>query len=484
MSLSLFAAAHAAPRVEALVCDGERLTFAALAERVRARRRQFAELGVRPLDARPVALIVDGSLAMFECLYLCLELGVPLLPLHPRLTAPEREYLIELCAAQCVIAPGQIGNTEESPALAWDLPPIPDDQPLVFVPSSGSSGRPKLVELSRRAFLALCRADAERVPPRGDDRALLCLPLSHVGGLSVVLRALAARRTCVAFRAASGGLLAAVPELAQCLVTERITSVSLVPALLARLLRDAPEVATQAPLRAILLGGQACSAELFSAARERGLPVLTSYGLTEMCSQVSTLAFPPPAAPPLRQGVVGVGFPLPGVEVRIVGGLIEVRGPTRFSRYLGQATAFDSDGFFNTGDRGEFDPELGLFVFGRESELIITGGENVDPSEVEHALLACEGVEAAMVFGVQDPIFGEQVAAALELRANVPWDERALFAALAQRLASFKQPRALCRFEALPRLASGKLDRAQIRARALEAGRLQAATRAPAPGKA
>jgi len=474
MSLSIFAAAREAPHAEALVCDGQRLSFTALAARVRARRAQFAALGVQPLDARPVALVVDGSLAMFECLYLCFELGVPLLPLHPRLTQHEREYLIGASAAELVVDPSQLEPVPEirrSTAGANALetspfPTVPDQRALAFVPSSGSTGRPKLVELSRRAFLALARADAERLPPRLDDRALLCLPLSHVGGLSVVTRALAARRCTVVFRASSGGLLGSVPELAEQLVAERITLLSLVPAVLARLLRDAPEVAARAPLRAILLGGQACSPELFAAARERGLPVLTSYGLTETCSQVSTLAFPPPAVAPLKNGVVGVGFPLPGLEMRVVRGLIEVRGPTLFSGYLGQPTPFNDDGFFNTGDRGEFDPDLGLFVFGRESELIISGGENVDPSEVEHALLACDGIEAALVFGIPDPEFGQRIAAALELRAGFNFDEQALFAALAQRLASFKQPRALCVFEVLPRLASGKLDRAQIRTQA------------------
>ncbi|HEY0468965.1 MAG TPA: class I adenylate-forming enzyme family protein [Polyangiaceae bacterium] len=481
MSLSIFAAAREAPHAEALVCDGERLSFSALAQRVRARRAHFEQLGVRPLAARPVALVVDGSLAMFECLYLCLELGVPLLPLHPRLTAPEREYLVGISSAQCTIDPSQTEPVHEAIGQTWNFSAIPEQQTLAWVPSSGSTGRPKLVELSRRAFLALCRADAARVPPQASDRALLCLPLSHVGGLSLVIRALSARRCCVVFRAGSGGLLASVAELAECLTRERITLLSLVPAVLARLLRDAPELAARAPLRAILLGGQACSPELFAAARERALPVLTSYGLTETCSQVSTLAFPPPAAAPVSKGVVGVGFPLPGVELRVVRGLIEVRGPTLFSGYLGQASPFEADGFFNTGDRGEFDPELGLFVFGRASELIISGGENIDPSEVEHALLACDGVEAALVFGVSDPEFGELVAAALELRPGF-FDEPALFAQLDQRLASFKQPRALCRFEVLPRLSSGKLDRAQIRARAEP--QLRPGARTPRPAKA
>ena len=467
MSLSVLAAARAAPHAEALVCEGQRLSFRTLAGRVQARCTQLAALGVRPLDTRPIALVVDGSLTMFECLYACFELGVPLLPLHPRLTAPEREYLIGASAAGLLIDPSQLPPARESPGEVGQWPAVPDQHSLAFVPSSGSTGRPKLVDLSRRAFLALSRADALRVPPRDQDRTLLCLPLSHVGGLSVVTRSLAARRCCVAFHAGSGGLLGSVPELAQCLLEERITLLSLVPAVLARLLRDAEPLAAQAPLRAILLGGQACSAELFAAARERGLPVLTSYGLTETCSQAATLAFPPPASAPSRQGVVGVGFPLPGVEMRVVRGLIEVRGATLFSGYLGAAAPLNADGFFNTGDRGELDPELGLFVFGRESELIISGGENVDPSEVEHALLACPGVEAALVFGVPDPDFGEQVAAAIELSGGVELDQQALFGALDQRLASFKQPRALCRFEVLPRLASGKLDRAQIRARAV-----------------
>jgi len=294
----------------------------------------------------------------------------------------------------------------------------------------------------------------------------------------VVTRSLAARRCCVAFRAGSTGLLGSVPELAQSLIDERISLLSLVPAVLARLLRKTPALAAHAPLRAILLGGQACSAELFAAARERSLPVLTSYGLTETCSQVSTLAFPPPLAAPLKNGVVSVGFPLEGVDVRIVNGLIQVRGPTLFSGYVGGGDApFDAQGFFHTGDRGEFDPELGLFVFGRNSELVITGGENVDPSEVEHALLACAGIEAAVVFGIPDPEFGEQVAVALELSAGRALDERALFEQLDQRLASFKQPRALCVFDALPRLGSGKLDRARVRAQA--AAQLRPIARGP-----
>jgi O-succinylbenzoic acid--CoA ligase len=441
------------------------LSFLALAQRAAARCVELSALGITEHDSRPVALLVDGSLPMFELLYALFTLGVPVLPIHPRLTQPERDVLLQASRARALLDPSQVSPAAMARSALWAHLPIPAERALVFVATSGSAGTPKLVELSRRAFLALARADAQRVPAHAEDRALLCLPLSHVGGLSVVARCLLARRTCVAFRAGPGGLLDALPELSQTLVRERISLLSLVPPVLARLLREAPDIARQAPLRALLLGGQACSEELFAEACARGLPVLTSYGLTETCSQVSTLALalPLPAHVAVRNGVVSSGFPLPGVELRISQGLIEARGPTLFSGYMGAPSPFDVDGFFNTGDRGELDPEHGLFVFGRASELIISGGENIDPSEVEHALMACGGLNAALVFGVSDSEFGASVAVAIEPTTLASFNERALFAALNQRLASFKQPRALCVFETLPRLTSGKLDRARIR---------------------
>jgi len=472
VTLSIFAAASDSADSEALLCDGMRLTFSELARRVAARCEQLTALGVRPIQAPPVALVADGSLGMFEVLYALFALGVPLLPLHPRLTPPEREVLLAKSGAALLVDPVEVAPAATDHRTQARPRSIPDGQALAFVASSGSSGTPKLIELSRGAFLALAHADAEHIPPLAGDRALLCLPLSHVGGLSVVIRSLLARRACVVFRTPRAGLLSATTELAQCIIQERISLLSLVPPVLARLLREQPEFGSKTALRALLLGGQACSPELFLEARTRGIPVLTSYGLTETCSQVSTLALASSPVTADKNGVMSSGFPLPNVETRIRRGLIEVRGPTLFTRYVGAPSALDEEGFFNTGDRGELDPELGLFVFGRESELIISGGENIDPSEVEHALLAC-GLEAACVFGVPDPEFGERVVAALETKKGKRLDERDLFLTLDQRLASFKQPRAICLFDELPRLGSGKLDRSKIR--------LEARTRLRAP---
>jgi O-succinylbenzoic acid--CoA ligase len=479
VTLSVFDAARAAPHAEALVCDGVRLSFLELATRVRARCAELTALAADRPDPAAVALLVDGSLHMFELLYALFELGVPVLPIHPRLTEPERALLLRLAGAEILLDPSEVAPAPIAPALPAVLSAIPAQRALALVATSGSTGVPKLVELSRRAFLALAAADAERIPPLPGDRALLCLPLSHVGGLSVVVRCLWARRACVVFRSGQAGLLGAISELSRVLAAERIALLSLVPPVLARLLREAPEFMHTTPLRALLLGGQACSAELFAEARALGVPVLTSYGLTETCSQLCTLtlesaaAFAPAA---VRRGVVSCGFPLSGAELRVVNGLVEVRAPTLFSGYRGAPSPFADDGFFNTGDRAELDPEHGLFVFGRASELIISGGENVDPSEVEHALLACGGLNAALVFGIPDAEFGARVAVALEPTSLAGFDERALYAALDLRLASFKQPRAWCLFETLPRLASGKLDRARIQSEACE--RLRPAERA------
>jgi len=461
-SLCVFDAAQAAPHGEALVCAGERLTFAQLARRTAARAQELVALGVEPASTRPVALIVDQSVVQFELFHALVALGVPLVPLHPKLTAPERAVLVAASDAALVLDPTTFAPDPCPGAANAPFRPVSVSarHPLALVASSGSSGTPKLVELSRGAFLALARADAERVPLLAADRALLCLPLSHVGGLSVVLRSIFARRACVVFHAPRG-LLYSAAELAHCVQSERITLLSLVPPILARLLREVPAFAERGSLRALLIGGQACAPELFDEARARSLPVLTTYGLTETCSQVSTLAFPPPARMTARHGVSSSGFALAGMELRVRNESIQVRGASMFTRYLGQPAPIDEEGFFHTGDRGELDPEFGLFVFGRESELIVTGGENVDPAEVEHALVRTGLIPAACVFGVADSEFGEIVATALES----PDDrhEREIFRALRQSLSPFKQPRLVSFHPELPRLASGKLDRARIR---------------------
>jgi O-succinylbenzoic acid--CoA ligase len=338
----------------------------------------------------------------------------PFVPIHPRLTAAERD------------------------ALRPDLAAIPDGT-LAVLYTSGTSGRPKGAILSRAAFIAAARASAARLGWRDDDRWLCSLPLAHVGGLSVLVRCLLARRPFVLGRG---------DRVAEDLAAHRATIVSLVPAQLARLLDagwDPPPW-----LRLVLLGGAAAPPRLLERAASAGVPVVTTYGLTEACSQVATQI---PGAPG-----AGCGPPLPGVSVRIAeDDRIEIDGPTLFSGYLGEPLR--PPGWFATGDFGRLDAGGNLHVLGRRTDLITTGGENVYPAEVE-AYLDARGVSAC-VFGVADETWGEIVAAAV----TAPVDPASL-----ADLAPFKRPRRLAVVDALPLTAGGKPDRAAARALAQRVG--------------
>jgi acyl-CoA synthetase (AMP-forming)/AMP-acid ligase II len=195
-----------------------------------------------------------------------------------------------------------------------------------------------------------------------------------------------------------------------------------------------------------------------------GMPVLTTYGLTETCGQVATRPYAERLTPPPRDDLAASGVPLPGVFVHTVGDVIEVRGQTLFSGYVGEPGSSPGTGWFRTRDRGHFDARGALVVTGRTSDLVITGGENVDPVEVEAALVSLPGIDAACVLGVPDPTFGEAVAALIVTTNEAPKSVEAIRSALESRLASYKLPRRVAVVGSLPSLVSGKIDRAGARA--------------------
>ncbi|HUF12685.1 MAG TPA: AMP-binding protein [Longimicrobiales bacterium] len=432
MTLSILDAAAEAPERDALLVRGERLRFAKLAERVEEAMRVIEARGHAPDDDRPAVLLATPTLESLVELYALIELRVPVHLVHPSLTVSERDAL----AARATRA-GPMRTEADGPS---------DRRPLAVVYTSGTSGASKGVVLPRRAFVASARASEANLGWRDDDRWLLRIPFAHVGGLSTVTRCLLARRCLVL---ADDSL-----PLAEQIERDRVTLVSLVPTLLRRLLDTGPR-RPPPHLRAILLGGAHAPGDLLADAVGRGWPVLTTYGLTETCSQVTTQ---PPGT--VNRGELGSGRALPGVELRIVDDVIQVRGPMLFSGYFPPAAGspFLDDGFFATGDRGRLDASGNLHVLGRVGDLIVTGGENVDPLEVESALRVCAGVADACVFGVPDREWGERVAAAIVPAGDPPHLAR-LAAELGERLAGFKRPRAFAFVERLPLTASGKVDR-------------------------
>jgi o-succinylbenzoate---CoA ligase len=395
----LTSAARRRPDHPALVAGAEAATYAELRERADRAARILAARGVGEGDR--VATTLPPGLAFAEVLHAAPRLGAVFVPLDPR-AAVRGDWLV-------VDAPPS--GDEADVALRDTVDP---DAVHTIVHTSGTTGEPKPVELTyaNHAASELAAADALGADPA--DRWLCPLPLFHVGGLGVLIRSVIRATTAV---------LGPPDALGD------VTLASLVPTQLRRLGQvAAPQ------LRAIALGGGPIAPDLL----ETALPVVPVYGMTETCSQV----------------VAGIpGRPLRGAEIEISAeGEILVRGP------MVSRSALAADGWLHTGDRGRFDDDGLLHVEGRLKELIVTGGENVSPLEVEHALLEHPAVRDAGVAGLPDPEWGEAVTAFVVLDGEAG-DLRAW---CRERLAPHKVPKAVHAVDALPRNAAGKLLRDRL----------------------
>ncbi|MFN9210915.1 MAG: AMP-binding protein [Betaproteobacteria bacterium] len=422
--LSIAAAARDAPQRTALIVDGRSYTFAELAALAQQRRAAL------PLDPRRAfALIGSNTLETAVTLYALLEARVPVLLLHPRLTEAERQ--------------------DEVVATAQAAQALPDDAAAILY-TSGTTGRPRGAVLTRAAFVASAAANAANLGWQDDDCWLLAMPLARVGGLSILTRCLIARRA-----------VALAPHfdaehLPRLIDEQRITLLSVVPTMLSLLLDAHPGWRAPAHLRAVLVGGAATSPRLLARAAERGVPIVVTYGCTETCSQIAAT----PYAARFDAARHAAGRPLVGAELRIVDGRIQARGPMRMAGYLGEPPLAAGE-WFDTGDLGTLDAEGCLHVRAREGDLIVTGGENVYPAEVERALSTCPGIAEAAVFGLPDETWGQVVAAAL-VTTNAPPSNAELATFIDAHLARHKRPRQIVFVDSLPHTAGGKLDRCAL----------------------
>lgn len=424
----------ARPALEFL-SDGTRISYATL----RARARELAP-SLHGQRGRFLPFTPSRTPAQMIDLIAHLECGGALGLLDERRTPGERQAIEERLSAH--------------PA---------DERDRVVLPTSGSTGAPKLVVHTEESLVAAAVASEQNLCwAVGGDRWYLNLPLAHVGGLALLIRCIRARQTVVVGAARSSDPQQVLAELAR----GQVSLASFVPTQLARLLRE-ERSAESLSLRAVLVGGAPMSETLRRRARELGWPLLATYGLTEMSSQVATespaLLFrgegeerlPPPGS---------VGKPLPGVSVRVqADGTLQVRGPMALRTYLGEASPLDAEGYFTTSDLGSLDAEGALTVLGRKDNMLITGGENVNPELVEAALLEIPGVRDCCVSGAPDPEWGERVVVTLVLDAPEPSDA-AIRVALEARLPRFAIPKEFRRVSALPLLPNGKLDRQAVKA--------------------
>jgi len=469
-------AAAARPSHPALVAAEATLDFRALEREVARTAAGLRGLGL-PAGARVGALLPNG-VALVALVHAAPRAGVALVLLDPRTTEEEFARLTRRAGLAIVVADATTASRAEASgvpvarlpfasgarAAAGGGPPPAIDletaHTVVF--TSGTSGEAKPIVLTAGNHLWSAVGSAARLGAPRDERWLACLPLWHVGGLAVLLRS-AIQATTVWLHARFEA-----EAVARALHDGGITAVSLVPTALARLagLRPPPR------LRVALVGGAAASPELLRAAAGNGWPVAPTYGCTEAASQIATAA---PGDPRALAG--SVGLPLLATSVRIVrddgqeaaageSGEIHVHGPTVAPGVLaadGGLAPLAHDGWLRTTDLGTLDGDGALRVLGRRDDVIVTGGENVAPSEVEAVLARLPGVAEVAVAAVADAEWGQVVAAWVVPAPGTPQPTlESMRSAARTRLAPHKLPRRLYLVAALPRTAAGKLRRCAL----------------------
>ena len=424
--LSILAAAREAPAALGLRVGAQSYTYAELAALTEAR---LAQLRREADGTTPYPLLGTNTLETVVTLYALLEARMPALLIHPRLTETER--------ADLRVIADRAG------------PPHAGAAAILF--TSGTTGKPRGAVLTREALLASAAASAASLGWEDGDCWLLCMPIARVGGLSILTRCLAARRSIALAPAFDAQAFPAWID------DQRITLASVVPTMLTRILDLHPAWRPPAQLRAVQVGGDTASPKLLARAAAQGWPIVITYGLTESCSQVCLT----PYAGRFTPAAFGAGRPLPGVELRISdAGHIELRGPMLMAGYW-DAPPRAPDEWLDTGDLGTLDANGCLHVHARRADLIVTGGENAYPAEIERALEAFPGIAGAGIFGIADEEWGQRVAAALVADGTPPADA-ALHAYVRRQLAPHKRPRFIAYIDRLPQTAGGKLDRAAL----------------------
>jgi O-succinylbenzoic acid--CoA ligase len=443
-----------------LVADGERFTFAELDAQVARAAGTLVKAGVK--NGSRVALRGAHDLATVRAMWAVPRAGAVLLPINTRLTEREAAHQVVDAAVSLVLGhshqpalgPRSLDLEELVAGHPFRGDPPNADAPHSIIYTSGTGGDPKGVILTWANLEAAACASADVLQNGRKDRWLAVLPLYHVGGMSILIRS-ARQGGAVVLDGFDPGRVAVH------LREERITLVSLVPTMLFRLLEVDPGPFPD--LRAILLGGGPVSETLLARAAAGRVPVLSTYGLTEAASQVATV---PLAAALARHKFVE---PVPGMELRIVdeaarevpvgtAGRVQIRGAAVSPGYLHDRPRAPGT-WFTTGDLGRLDGDRCLEILGRADDMIITGGENVYPVEVEAALAEHPGVVEAAVFGIDDPAWG-QIVAALVVAPGL--DEQDVDRFLRSRLAGFKIPTRWAFVPTIPRTGLGKIRRSEL----------------------
>jgi oxalate---CoA ligase len=485
------------PGAPALVApeDGDALTYAGLAERVATLAGRLSTIGVARGDR--VALVLQNGPEIVQLLLAITALGAGAAPLNPAYTEeehrfylgdvkprvlllPDGEFAAARSAAGDISIVDMVGGGGELAGLCVDGTPVtagsrfeagqPDDIALLLH-TSGTTSRPKQVPLLQRNLMASARTIAAHYELGADDVSFCVMPLFHIHGLvASTFAAMAAGGTIVVPRRFSPRRFWRQARDAG------VTWFSAGPTLHQMILEKADGERTPETLRFARSCSSALSPALMARAEQvYGAPVLEAYGMTEASHQMASNPLPPAERKPGSVGIpTGTEIALIDRERRFLpegsSGEVVIRGPGVTPGYLNNPEAnADSffDGWFRTGDLGVIEHGY-LRLEGRLKEMILRGGENISPAEIEEVLVSHPAVADAVCFGIEDEKYGEEVGAAVSLSGVA--DEALLIAHCRERLAAFKVPRVIYILDAIPRTSTGKLQRRRVAASIEEQG--------------
>lgn len=499
------------PDRDMLVFEGKRWTYAHTNERTNRLAHAFMGLGIKNGDR--IGMLEVNTNQYAEAYFAAAKLGAIFVPLNFRAKAEELRYMIANAEAKVLLVgsryldiidtllPGlnrvkayialegkRVGTLSYEGLLAAGSPDevtteIADEDITILMYTAGTTGRPKGVPLTHNGFVSYVLDNVEPASPEIEERNLLAVPLYHVAGIQAMLAAVYGGRTVVLMRQFE------VKEWMEMVQREKATRAMLVPTMLKRVIDD-PDFATYdlTSLKVITYGAAPMPAQVIKKALEvmPWVRFINAFGQTETASTIAALGpddhviegTEAEREKKLKRLTSSIGRPLPDVEVKIINehgnalapgkvGEILVKGPRIMTGYWGDeqktAQVLTPDGWLRTGDMGWVDEEGYIYLTGRGDDMIIRGGENISPEEVEEVLHAHPKIEEAAVIGVPDPEWGQEPRAIVVLKEGETTTSEEIIEFCRTKLAGFKRPRSVSFVDSLPRNQMGKVLKKELR---------------------
>jgi len=499
------------PDRDAMVFEGERSTYAQTSERVNRLANALNTLGVGKGDR--IGMLNVNCNEYVESYFAAAMAGAIFVPLNFRAKADELGYMLTNAEVKILLVGNryldmvdallpQLPTIKECICLDHDtggrlyyedligssssdecIGEVGDEDITILIYTAGTTGRPKGVPLTHNGFVSYVLDNVEPASPEIEERNLLTVPLYHVAGIQAVLAAVYGGRTLVLMRQFE------VKEWMRTVQREQATRAMLVPTMLKRIIDD-PEFTDYdlTSLRVMTYGAAPMPFEVIKKAIEvmPWVRFINAFGQTETASTIATLGpedhiiegTEEEREKKLKRLASSIGRPLPDVEVKTLDengnvvppgevGEIVVRGPRVMTGYWGDeqktSQVITSDGWLHTGDMGWIDEEGYIYLAGRADDMIIRGGENISPEEVEDVLHSHPKVEEAAVIGVPDPEWGQQPRAIVVLKTGEQAVPEDIIEYCRSRLAGFKRPRSVIFVNSLPRNQMGKVLKKELR---------------------